>query len=343
MNKIRYYIEKLFAGAPNTEEANNLKDEITQNVIEKYKNNIKNGKTESEAYYEAISTVGDINELIDELNDESIDENIAPKHLSDDDSDNDNCCDDNDSNEEYYNSISYDKTNNSYKINPAFVNSLSAKMLSGTFNVYTYDGNSVIITENIAEGSDFKPLKVELKNGKLIIDVQQTEHGSYGVYTLKDLKNYKKKLSDRQITIKIPTGKVFDKFRVSSVSARVFIGGIYSDYTSIENVSAKIELVDLVSRKLEIEQVSGKTMTENLLCNEGNIESVSGKIELNMNKIQGFEINFEAVSGKLTHDIKGDYKYNMSKNFCHHQYNLKYKDGRNKINIDSVSGSTKIS
>jgi hypothetical protein len=55
------YIDLLFAGAPDAEE---MKQEILQNTLDRYDDLITQGKTEEAAYRLAISGIGDINELL---------------------------------------------------------------------------------------------------------------------------------------------------------------------------------------------------------------------------------------------------------------------------------------
>lgn len=65
--KLREYIEHLFVNAPHTEQANDLKEEIIRNTIERYHDLVADGKPEGEAYNLAIAGIGDINELLSEL------------------------------------------------------------------------------------------------------------------------------------------------------------------------------------------------------------------------------------------------------------------------------------
>lgn len=65
--KLRDYIENLFAAAPRTKQAYELKEEIIRNTIERYHDLIADGKAEGEAYNLAIAGIGDINELLNEL------------------------------------------------------------------------------------------------------------------------------------------------------------------------------------------------------------------------------------------------------------------------------------
>ena len=72
--KLRDYIENLFTTAPKTKQAYELKEEIICNVIERYHDLIEQGKSEGDAYNQAVAGIGDINELIAELGGEIIEE-----------------------------------------------------------------------------------------------------------------------------------------------------------------------------------------------------------------------------------------------------------------------------
>lgn len=65
--KLRAYVESLFEQAPNTRKAYELKEEMLQNLIEKYHDLCDEGKTEEVAYNIVVSSIGDTNELIASL------------------------------------------------------------------------------------------------------------------------------------------------------------------------------------------------------------------------------------------------------------------------------------
>lgn len=65
--KLREYVENLFVSAPKTKQAYELKEEIICNTIERYHDLLKEGRSEGDAYNQAIAGIGDINELIKEL------------------------------------------------------------------------------------------------------------------------------------------------------------------------------------------------------------------------------------------------------------------------------------
>ena len=62
--KLRAYVESLFEQAPNTRKAYELKEEMIQNLVEKYHGLCDEGKSEEVAYNIAIGSIGDTSELI---------------------------------------------------------------------------------------------------------------------------------------------------------------------------------------------------------------------------------------------------------------------------------------
>ncbi len=68
--KLREYMDDLFQDAPKTRKVIELKEEILQNLTDKYNDLIAEGKTEEAAYNIAVASVGDVQELIDNLKNE---------------------------------------------------------------------------------------------------------------------------------------------------------------------------------------------------------------------------------------------------------------------------------
>lgn len=67
-DKLRAYIDYTFRDAPQIKRTIELKEEMLQNLIEKYDDLIAEGKTEEAAYNIATASIGDISDLIKELN-----------------------------------------------------------------------------------------------------------------------------------------------------------------------------------------------------------------------------------------------------------------------------------
>lgn len=65
--QLRTHMDNLFEVVPNTEENLELKEEILQNLIDKYHDLLNEGKSEEVAFSIAISSVGDIRELLGDM------------------------------------------------------------------------------------------------------------------------------------------------------------------------------------------------------------------------------------------------------------------------------------
>lgn len=65
--KIRNHVENLFKDAPNSKRAYDLKEELICNLQDKYQDLTAEGKSETDAYNNVIAGIGDIDELINDL------------------------------------------------------------------------------------------------------------------------------------------------------------------------------------------------------------------------------------------------------------------------------------
>lgn len=68
IHKLRNYIDELFLEAPPTKKTVEVKEEILQNLIDKFNDLLSEGKSEEAAYNIAVASVGDMSSLIAELN-----------------------------------------------------------------------------------------------------------------------------------------------------------------------------------------------------------------------------------------------------------------------------------
>ena len=66
-NRLREYIDNLFATAPNNMKAVEVKEEILQNLTDKFNDLIAEGKSEDVAFNIAVASIGDVSDLIREL------------------------------------------------------------------------------------------------------------------------------------------------------------------------------------------------------------------------------------------------------------------------------------
>lgn len=65
--RLRSYLDKLFMEAGRSQQAAELREEMYANLCDKYDDLVSRGMTEEEAYYSAIGSIGNIDELLGEL------------------------------------------------------------------------------------------------------------------------------------------------------------------------------------------------------------------------------------------------------------------------------------
>ena len=65
--KLTNYVNGLFSDYPNSKKARELKEEILSNLTEHFQDAVNNGASENEAYTEAISKLGNIDELLQSI------------------------------------------------------------------------------------------------------------------------------------------------------------------------------------------------------------------------------------------------------------------------------------
>jgi len=70
--KIRKHLDELFADAPKTRKAMELKEEMLQNSMEKYQDLLSEGYSEENAYKNVIGSIGDVTELFEDLEEKNL-------------------------------------------------------------------------------------------------------------------------------------------------------------------------------------------------------------------------------------------------------------------------------
>ena len=70
--KIRQYFSTIFADAPKTRMALDLKQEMTQSAIDKYNDMVADGYSEKDAYQNVINSIGDVTELFPEVEEKNL-------------------------------------------------------------------------------------------------------------------------------------------------------------------------------------------------------------------------------------------------------------------------------
>lgn len=70
--KIVQHFNKLFEDAPKTRKALDLKQELTQNALDKYQDLVQEGYSREDAYENVIQSIGDVSELFEEVEEKNL-------------------------------------------------------------------------------------------------------------------------------------------------------------------------------------------------------------------------------------------------------------------------------
>ncbi len=70
--KIVQHFNQLFEDAPKTRKALDLKQEMTQNALDKYEDMLQEGYSEEDAYQNVIRSIGDVSELFQEVEEKNL-------------------------------------------------------------------------------------------------------------------------------------------------------------------------------------------------------------------------------------------------------------------------------
>jgi hypothetical protein len=66
-NKVKKYVDNLFSDIHDTKQLKELKEEVSANLLEKVNDFIINGNSEDDAFNKAVSSLGDMSELVESL------------------------------------------------------------------------------------------------------------------------------------------------------------------------------------------------------------------------------------------------------------------------------------
>lgn len=80
ITKIRAYINQAFADVPKTKKSVELQEELIANLMEKFNDQLKEGKSEEEAYTAVIANIGDLSELTEGLRERHV---LSPEQPAD--------------------------------------------------------------------------------------------------------------------------------------------------------------------------------------------------------------------------------------------------------------------
>ena len=201
------------------------------------------------------------------------------------------------------------------------IREIEIEWIAGEVEIECYDGSEIVFSETSAEQlSERQTMRYLVKDGELEIRCCESK-------TVQ--------LPEKTLTVQIPASLIADELEADVVSASLTARGVQAREIKLESVSGNICADGLTAEKLQIDTVSG--IAEILRCDVARklkIDTVSGNAAMQLAaSATGFTLKFETVSGSVHCDVP----------VTTSRKSMVYGDGSLEIEMESVSGSFKIS
>lgn len=218
-----------------------------------------------------------------------------------------------------------DYSGGSAELDADSIDELELKWPVGEINIVTYSGNRIIFTETSGKEIDVKnQLKYIVRDGKLEINYSSKHMG---------VLDFVDGGFEKNIEIKIPQStSLIEKIEIDTVSSKLQVAVEKIKELNINTVSGDVA-VEGGYENLEYEGVSGNLdMKLSEAPKTIDAETVSGEIKLAIPENEGFEADYDLVSG----DFKCEFPVTPSKN------HVVYKKPASSFEFESVSGDISI-
>lgn len=201
------------------------------------------------------------------------------------------------------------------------IREIEIEWIAGEVEIECYDGSEIVFSETSAEQlSERQTMRYLVKDGELEIRCCESK-------TVQ--------LPEKTLTVQIPASLIADELEADVVSASLMARGVQAREIKLESVSGNICADGLTAEKLQIDTVSG--IAEILRCDVARklkIDTVSGNAAMQLAaSATGFTLKFDTVSGSVHCDVP----------VTTSRKSMVYGDGSLEIEMESVSGSFKIS
>ena len=201
------------------------------------------------------------------------------------------------------------------------IREIEIEWIAGEVEIECYDGSEIVFSETSAEQlSERQTMRYLVKDGELEIRCCESK-------TVQ--------LPEKTLTVQIPASLIADELEADVVSASLTARGVQAREIKLESVSGNICVDGLTAEKLQIDTVSG--IAEILRCDVARklkIDTVSGNAAMQLAaSATGFTLKFDTVSGSVHCDVP----------VTTSRKSMVYGDGSLEIEMESVSGSFKIS
>lgn len=201
------------------------------------------------------------------------------------------------------------------------IREIEIEWIAGEVEIECYNGSEIVFSETSAEQlSERQTMRYLVKDGELEIRCCESK-------TVQ--------LPEKTLTVQIPASLIADELEADVVSASLTARGVQAREIKLESVSGNICADGLTAEKLQIDTVSG--IAEILRCDVARklkIDTVSGNAAMQLAaSATGFTLKFDTVSGSVHCDVP----------VTTSRKPMVYGDGSLEIEMESVSGSFKIS
>ena len=337
--KLQKRVDDLFKNAPDTKRAEDLKEELMANLIDRYNDLIQGGKTEDEAVKITIEGIGDVNELIRSIGGGTASIRRESKNQYEEEVSTDGC-----------DRVSLNFAN--YDITVYITDEDKLRAVQSSSDRISNEEKFTVIREgkSINIKGNNKPLYFNLFNfgsssNKIELFIPRSYHydleliTSSGDIEICDELNLNK-LSCSQISgdLEVKRNLIINNFTCKTTSGDMEIPKLEAEFYKISTISGDVNIRSL-SGSGEISTTSGDINIGKLNINEySNVRSISGDIDLSAADNMGFIFEVNTVSG----DIDSDFKLNY-KNKRGNKAETTYGEGPyKKINVSTVSGDINL-
>ncbi len=274
MVKVREYLDRFFAKYEMTEELYDLKDEITLNAQDRYRDYLEQGYSEAEASEKVLDSLGNLEELMNEVN-------ATPLR-------------------EDYRGILHDvittlfgerrKGNEHYSEVFAGVNELILNVTSADVSVSISPDDCIHVEAN---GDD---AMLEVVQEEERVTLTENRHGllSFG--------------GIETVEISLPEG--MKALEIHVVNGDIEISDVEVPLITIGTVNGDVDLSDILFDSLQIHTVNGDTEIES----EGTFDliqcqSVSGDVSISLPGVEGVDFAYETLSGDVECSLDYDSRH----------------------------------
>jgi len=337
--KLQKRVDDLFKNAPDTKRAEELKEELMANLIDRYNDLTGSGKSEDEAIDITIEGIGDVNELIRSIGGGAEPVRKNSRNQYEEEMLPDGC-----------DKIRLDFSN--YDIEISTTNEDKIRVVQSSSEKISREEKMTIIRDgrciNI-KGND-KSLYFNLFNfgsssNKIGLFIPRNYHQDLEIITTSGDIEILDELELNRLTcfqvsgdLEVKRNLYINNFTSKTTSGDMEIPKLETEFYKMCTISGDINIRSLTGSG-EISATSGDIDIENLKINDySNVKSISGDIDLSAALNMGFVFDANTVSGDIDSDFNLNYK-NKRGNKAEATYG---EEPYKKISVSTVSGDINL-